>query len=155
MVGYVICGAALMITAIVIIRSRVIKSSREKEYSDWQVGDLISLYRNDKLYTVLGWEQSGLYIEKDSSTHKIEWDQFHFNKSAIWRRNHQACEKAMGKDPGFAPGLGEKKNISGQVDGKPIELLTEIECQVHLKMAIETENYELAEKIRKQMEKYR
>ena len=61
----------------------------------------------------------------------------------------------MGKDPGFAPGLGAQKNISGSIDGKSIDLLSETECQVYLKKAIETENYELAEKIKKQMEKYR
>jgi hypothetical protein len=155
MVGYIICGIALVISAVVIIRSKIIKSSRAKEYSDWQVGDQISLYRTDTLFTLLGWEQTGFYIEKEGCTHKIDWEKFDFNKSAIWRRNHQACEKAMGKDPGFAPGLGSQKNISGQVDGKSIDLLSEIECQVYLKQALDSENYELAEKIKKQMEKYR
>jgi hypothetical protein len=155
MVGYIICGIAISIAAIVIIRKKIIESSREKEYSDWQVGDQISLYRTDKLFSILGWEQSGFYIEKEGSTNKIDWEEFHFNKSAIWRRNHQACEKAMGKDPGFAPGLGAQKNISGQIDGKPIDLLSETECQVYLKQALDSENYELAERIKKQMEKYR
>jgi hypothetical protein len=156
MIGYIIGGIAIVITAGIIIADRVIIFLRVKEYSDWQVGDNVSITKTDNnLFTLLGWEKNSIYIEKDGVTHKIKWIDFHYNKSAIWRRNHQACEKAMGKEPGFAPGLGQRKNISGQVDGKAIELLSEIECQVYLKQAIETENYELAEKIRKQMEKYR
>jgi hypothetical protein len=156
MVGYIIGGIALVITAAIVITSKVITILRTKEYSDWQVGDKVSLINTeDTLFTLVGWEKNSIYIEKDGTTHKIGWTKLHYNKSAIWRRNHHACEKAMGKEPGFAPGLGQRKNISGQVDGKAIELLSEIECQVYLKQAIETENYELAEKIRKQMEKYR
>ena len=156
MIGYIICGTAISATVGIIITDKVITFLRAKEYSDWQVGDKVSLIKtDDKLFTLLGWEKNSIYIEKDGITHKIKWIEFHYNKSAVWRRNHQACEKAMGKEPGFAPGLGQRTNASGQVDGKAIELLSEIECQVYLKQAIETENYELAEKIRKQMEKYR
>jgi hypothetical protein len=156
MIGYIIGGIALSVTAGIIITTKVITILRTKEYSDWQVGDNVSLIKTeDTLFTLVGWEKNSIYIEKDGTTHKIDWIKFHYNKSAIWRRNYQACEKAMGKDPGFAPGLVKRKNISGQVDGKAIELLSEIECQVYLKQAIETENYELAEKIKKQMEKYR
>jgi hypothetical protein len=155
MVGYIICGISIVISSVIIIQKKVKIRSRQKEYSDWQVNDQIYLKSNDNSLTLLGWEKSAIYIEKDGSTHKIDWAKFDFNKSAIWRRNHQACEKEMGKSPGFAPGLGEKLSNKETVDGKPIELLSEIECQVYLKQAIETENYELAEKIKKQMEKYR
>jgi hypothetical protein len=156
MVGYIIGGIALVTAVAIVITIKVITILRTREYSDWQVGDKVSLIKTeDTLFTLVGWEKNSIYIEKDGTTHKIDWIKLHYNKSAIWRRNYQACEKAMGKEPGFSPGLGQRKNISGQVDGKAIELLSEIECQVYLKQAIETENYELAEKIRKQMEKYR
>jgi hypothetical protein len=49
----------------------------------------------------------------------------------------------------------EPPNSGDKIDGKPIILLTETECQVYLKQAIDGENYDIAEKIRKQMEKYR
>jgi DNA-directed RNA polymerase subunit L len=41
------------------------------------------------------------------------------------------------------------------VNGKPIELLSEIECEVQLKLAIENEDYTLADKLRKRLEKFR
>jgi hypothetical protein len=155
MVGYIICGICLAVSAGIIIRSKVKKAWRISEYSDWQVGDLVCTWSSDTLYTVLGWELSGFYIEKDGATHKIDWDKFNFNKSAIWRRNYQACEKAMGKDPGFSADLKNGNRPSGNIDGKHIDLLTEIECQVYLKQALDSENYELAEKIKEQMKKYR
>ena len=119
MIGYIICGICLTLTASIIIRFKVKRSARIREYSDWQVGDRVCTWNSDTLYTLLGWELDGFYIEKDDSTHKIDWDKFHFNKSAIWRR------------------------------------ISEVECQVYLKQALDSENYELAETIKKQMQKYR
>lgn len=156
MIGYIICGICLTLTASIIIRFKVKRSARIREYSDWQVGDRVCTWNSDTLYTLLGWELDGFYIEKDDSTHKIDWDKFHFNKSAIWRRNYQACEKAMGKDPGFSCDLSASNRVTGEsIDGKHIDLLSEVECQVYLKQALDSENYELAEKIKKQMQKYR
>jgi len=155
MIGYIVVGTCLAVTSVIITQALLKKRSRKKEYSDWQVGDTVYLVNSDSLHILLGWEPGAFYIEKDETVHRVEWDNFNYNKSAIWRRNHRACEKAMGKDPGFVPGLGERKKINDQIDGKPIDLLSEIECQIYLKQALETENYELAEKIKKQMEKYR
>jgi hypothetical protein len=64
----------------------------------------------------------------------------------------------MGVEPGFKPGVNDTSSstLSGkQYDGKPIELLTEVECEVYLKKAIEDEDYDAAELIRKRMEKFR
>ena len=60
----------------------------------------------------------------------------------------------MGKTPGFKPELTDLPS-SHKIDGKPIELLSEIECQVYLKNAIEQEDYDSAELIRKRMESFR
>jgi hypothetical protein len=60
----------------------------------------------------------------------------------------------MGVEPGFKSELGESKS-GGKIDGKPIELLNEIECEVYLKAAIDDQDYETAELIRKRMEKFR
>jgi hypothetical protein len=46
-------------------------------------------------------------------------------------------------------------NGSRIIDGKSIELLTEIECQIYLKECLKDEDYETAELIKKQLEKYR
>jgi hypothetical protein len=43
----------------------------------------------------------------------------------------------------------------GKTNGKDISSMNETECQAYLNMAIQEENYELADKIRKQLEKFR
>jgi hypothetical protein len=146
--GFILIGALTIIW--------VTKKNRKKETSDWQVGDLILIIGQDELIKLLGWAEDGFYIEHDSAVHKLDWDRFKYNKSAIWRRNHKSCEDYMnGSKPGFTPGLKDTVSTSSKIDGKPIELLSEVECQIYLKKALESENYELAEAIRKQMEKYR
>ena len=60
-----------------------------------------------------------------------------------------------GAKPGFTPALNNTVDSSSTIDGKHIDLLSEVECQIYLKKALESENYELAEAIKKQMEKYR
>lgn len=44
---------------------------------------------------------------------------------------------------------------SGKTNGKDISSMNETECQAYLTRAIEEEDYELAEKLRKQLEKFR
>ena len=44
---------------------------------------------------------------------------------------------------------------SGKTNGKDISSMNETECQAYLNQALEEEDYELAEKIRKQLEKFR
>jgi hypothetical protein len=85
--------------------------------------------------------------------YQVNWSVMNFNKSAIWRKNYENAKKVMGCDPAFPNGVGTTDK--GKVDGKPIELLSEIECEVQLKLAIENEDYTLADKIRKRLEKFR
>jgi hypothetical protein len=119
------------------------------------------LNKNGKLYAkVKGWSVDHVYLDLgDDSTTKSTWDKIDTNKSALWRRNVKECESAMGKKPGFVAKVNdegvEQPNSGDKIDGKPIILLTETECQAYLKQAIDGENYDMAEKIRKQMEKYR
>ncbi len=154
MIALIIFSALGLIIGGVLILTWVQVKNRKKETSDWQVGDKICISGKDDLYRVLGWYDEALYVEIEGIVHKLEWDRFKFNKSAIWRRNYKNCENYMnGVKPGFAPGLKTPSKM--EIDGKPVELLTEIECQIHLKKALDSENYELAEAIRKQMEKYR
>jgi hypothetical protein len=62
----------------------------------------------------------------------------------------------MGCEPGFTGGVSEGSKSTGKkVDGKPIDLMNEIECEVYLKKALEEENYTIADLIRKRMEKFR
>lgn len=48
-----------------------------------------------------------------------------------------------------------KESDSDITNGKDISSMNETECQVYLNQALEEEDYELAEKIRKQLEKFR
>ena len=129
-------------------------SNRKKETSDWKVGDKISIVGRDGLIKVLGWSEDAIYVEIEGLANKIEWDKFEFNKSVVWRRNWNDCGKYMNdQKPGFTPVLITPVQMS--VDGKPVETLSEIECEIYLKKALEEEAYELADAIRKRSEKFR
>jgi len=167
--------ATLALTAIIIGVSAAKSRSRKSEYKDWKVGDKLILdrYNGDTAYTVLkksgksyaklcGWTRDYIYVDvHDGSVYKIEWDELKLNKSAYWRRNYNEAKKAMGTNPHFSSDIEEPETRSsssspeGTIDGKPIELLTEIECQVYLKKAIDEEDYQTAEAIRKRMEHFR
>lgn len=160
----IIVGFILVSFSIHLINLKI----RRKEFKDWKVGDLLILknsstehYEITKLgksmAKVLGWTEDHLYLEIDNSTRQCSWDCFRDNKSAIWRRNYDNCKLAMGVDPGFNSGVRDSSSsLSGKkVEGKPIELLSEVECEVYLKKAIENEDYDTAELIRKRMEKFR
>jgi hypothetical protein len=79
-----------------------------------------------------------------------------FNKSATWRQNYEVAKKVMGCEPGFTGGVSESSKSTGKkIDGKPIDLMNEIECEVYLKKALDEEDYDTAELIKKRMEKFR
>ena len=165
----IIVSALLTILLIFYIWFSVEYNMKTKEVKDWEINDDVIVkqyymmrngltYHNGREYAQLkGWTTNNIYLDfGDNITHKLEWNCFEHNKSALWRRNFEECKKVMGKNPAFQAGFKSTPTTSKEkIDGKPIELLTEIECQVYLKQAIQSENYELAERIRKQMEKFR
>jgi hypothetical protein len=154
MITIIILSALVLIIGGVLISTWFQVKNRKKETSDWQVGDRIAIFGEDALYAVLGWSDEAFYIQDKNDVRKIQWDRFNFNKSAIWRRNYKNCGDYMnGVKPGFNEVVEPPSKM--EINGKPVELLTEIECQIHLKKALDSENYELAESIKKQMEKYR
>ena len=154
MITIIILSALVLIIGGVLISIWFQVKNRKKETSDWQVGDMIAIYGENDLYAVLGWSDEAFYIQDKNDVRKIQWDRFNFNKSAIWRRNYKNCGDYMnGVKPGFNAVIKPSSEI--EIDGKAVELLTEIECQIYLKKALDSENYELAESIKKQMEKYR
>ena len=144
-------------------------NNRKSEFKDWKVGDLLILDSTSNehheikklgktMVRVFGWTEYYLYLEIGDSTHQCSWDCFKDNKSAIWRRNYENCKSAMGIEPGFKPSVSDASSLSfsgKKYDGKHIELLTEVECEVYLKKSIEDEDYDAAELIRKRMEKFR
>jgi hypothetical protein len=164
----IILGSVVGIIFILFLTHLAKLNSRKSEFKDWQIGDLIILKSDSSEYNqvrnsgktmarVLGWTEDNIYLEIEDITHKCSWSCFSDNKSAIWRRNYNSCKESMGIEPGFQPGISDKNSsLSGKkIDGKDIELLTEIECEIYLKTAIKEEDYNLAELIRKRMEKFR
>jgi hypothetical protein len=78
-----------------------------------------------------------------------------YNKDDNWRQNYEEAKKVMGCDPAFPNGVGTSSTSKGNIDGKPIETMSEIECEVQLKLAIENEDYTLADNLRKRLERFR
>ena len=148
---------------IFLIRKSV-RNARKRKLSTWKVGDRILLTTGEGVI-LRGWTLDFIYISEQHSpktTLKLKINRLDYNKSAYWRNNFDECKKTMGIEPQFdrdaVPSMtsfnGEMKG-SKIIDGKPIELLTEIECQIYLKECLKDEDYETAELIRKQIEKYR
>lgn len=127
------------------------------EISDWSIGDEVYLNGNDSSYVLKGWSFTHIFVSKpdEIATTKYDREKLDFNKSVAWRRNYDDCKSVMNTEPKFNRGLTDSSVINATVDDKPIELLTEIECQVYLKQALDTEDYTLAAQIREQLKKYR
>jgi len=160
MVTIIILSVLVLIIGIALISVWFQVKNRKKETSDWQVGDMIAIHGENDLYAVLGWSDEAfyvqVYVQDKNDVKKLEWNRFNFNKSAVWRRNYKNCGDYMnGVKPGFNAVIKPSSKIKIEIDGKAVELLTEIECQIYLKKALDSEDYELAESIKKQMEKYR
>ena len=112
----------------------------------------ISLFNNikDEQKKAVRW-----YIDcGDDMVYQVNWSVMNFNKSATWRKNYEDAKKVMGCDPDFSGGVGES-SIGRIYDGKPIDVMNEIECEVYLKKALSEEDYDTAELIKKRMEKFR
>jgi len=164
----VILGIILLFLVGVVIGGSIKTKNRKKKCKNWKVGDKLILTRygdyssivakSHKEFAILkGWSLTDLYIDcGDGSTYKVDWDVLRDNKSDLWRQNYEEAKKVMGVNPGFSGGVGDESETTGKkVDGKPVDLMSEIECEVYLKQAIENEDYDTAELIKKRMEKFR
>ena len=163
----IIVGMVLLILAIIGISGFIQDRNRKARCKDWKVGDKLSLNRGDhynvlqksnKEFAILeGWDLNNLYINCGTKmTYQVNWSVMNFNKSASWRQNYEEAKKVMGCEPGFTGGVSESSKSTGKkVEGKPIDLMNEIECEVYLKKALEEEEYDTAELIKKRMEKFR
>ena len=163
----IIVGMVLLILVLIGICSRIQNKNRKARCKNWKVGDKLSLIRgeyysvleknNKEFATLEGWDLNNLYIScGNNMTYQVNWSVMRFNKSATWRQNYDGAKKVMGCEPGFTGGVGESSKSTGKkVDGKPVDLMTEIECDVYLKKALDAEDYDTAELIKKRMEKFR
>lgn len=151
--------------------SYLIESSRKRKSEDWQIGDVIYLdyaylstgmskelkKHNMDYATLAGWNLKNIFYSVGNSIFCESWSSIDENKSQKWRDYYSSCQTIMGKNPNFTPEVSESssKTNSGIIEGEPIETMTETMCQIYLKKAIEAENYELADKLRKRMENFR
>jgi hypothetical protein len=144
------------------------KNLRKRKLKDWQIDDVLIIKDKQKYAILTGWTLKSVVVMFDGNDYFTELNitEVKLNKSAYWRKLHKDCKETMGegKDPKFKSTVGlfyrntedkrQSKNAN-QIHGKPIETLTETECQIYLKECLQNEEYELAELIKKQMEKYR
>ena len=162
----IILGVVLTILLAIVVGDYIQNRNRKNKCKNWQIGDKLILNRgeyynevvkNNQEYAILkGWSLKHLYINcGDDYVHRVSWGCLNDNKSANWRQNYEEAKKVMGCDPQFPNGVGTSSTSKGNVNGKPIEVLSEIECEVQLKLAIEKEDYTLADKLRKRLEKFR
>lgn len=128
----------------------------------------MALCRGNRYYDILqqkkrefailkGWDLENLYIDcGDNMIYQVDWPIMNFNKSAIWRENYENAKNFMGCDPAFTGHVGDgSSSINRIYQGKSIDSMNEIECEVYLKKALEEEDYETADMIRQRQEKFR
>ena len=163
----IIVGIVLLIIGLVVIWGSIQDKNRRAKCKNWKVGDKLSLFRGNykdilerkkkSFATLKGWDIKNLYIDcGDDMIYQVDWSVMNFNKSATWRKNYDEAKKVMGCDPGFSNSVGEESESTGKTySGKPIDLMNEIECEVYLKKALDEEDYDTAELIKKRMEKFR
>ena len=164
----IILGVILLTLMIIGVSGSIKDNNRKKKCKNWKVGDKLILTRvgdyisilkeNRKEFAILkGWSLTDLYIDCGAGlVHKVDWDVLLTNKSDVWRQNYEEAKKVMGVNPGFSGGICDESESTGKkVDGKPVDLMNEVECEVYLKQAIENEDYDTAELIKKRMEKFR
>lgn len=149
------------IISIILIVRWVVRFMRKLEFSDWEIGDSIQDIRGN-VRTLSAWSRKFLVYSDNDGSYLLEWGDFISNLSAERRRRYEICKKDMKINPGFQPrkninkvGTNLNRPTTNYNSGKDISLWSEIECQTYLKLALESEDYEFAEKIKKQMEKYR
>ena len=167
----IVIASVVAIIGFITLLDNHYKKQRKERLKMWQIGDklypVFSFHRDNKsasealaksgkeFLTLVGFTMKHVFVNIGGIVYKIRLEYIDYNKSAIWRENYNICKEFMGTEPGFSSVLGESDLSKDTIDGKPIELLTEIECQIYLKQALEEEKFELADKIRQQMQKYR
>lgn len=168
----IILGIILLLVAMIGVGGSIQDKNRRAKCKNWKVGDKLTLCKgrhNDilenkrKEYAILkGWDLKNLYIDcGDGMVYQVSWSVMDFNKSAIWRENYENAKKVMGCNPAFTYEVNDSRGGSGssfdgqKYEGKVIEVMSEIECEVYLKKALEEENYEAADLIRKRKENFR
>ena len=167
MVLGIILGVILLIVSLIWVGGSIIDKNRRRRSKNFKIGDklVLSSGRHRRIceekrkdFAILkGWDLEHLYIDcGDGMVYQVNWSVMNFNKSAIWRKNYEDAKNFMGCDPAFSEHVGDSSSVTNRIyQGKPIDSMNEIECEVYLKKALEEEDYETADMIRQRMEKFR
>ena len=166
-------GAGSVYTVFFLVK--LIKRVRlKRKTSGWKVGDMIIPYQRGSsasLWTrfeetkspyveLAGWDPESVYLSIGKTVFQEDYDSVKHNKSDNWRKNYERAKKFMGANPAFSSTV-EPDIVSSEVgekdmiDGEPIETMNETLCQIYLNQALEEKDFELAEKLRKRLERFR
>ena len=153
-----------------IMRAVLIPIIRKQRSKGWKPGDVLileqvhtslELYRETKKGNgkpvLAGWNRHNVFINVGDMTYTENWNAIEANKSDIWRKHYYSCNSYMGVKPNFSPVVNSDitESSSDMVDGQSISTLNETMCQIYLKQALESENYELAEMLKKRLENFK
>lgn len=164
MTGLVVFAAiVLIIISLIVLRSYLVDEMRKKEFADWQIDDVIEFYNRNDSIRVKAWSTEVIVYHEKDLVKTLKWSEFLRNRSAYWRRLNEECKQAMKTDKdvvkvkvSFTSKEKDSRNFSHPLlDGKAVELLTETECQVYLNLALQEEEFELAEAIKNRMVNFR
>lgn len=166
-------GAGSVYTVFFLVK--LIKRVRRKmKTSGWKVGDLLIPYQGGSSASfwnrfeetkspyveLVGWDPESVYLSIGKTVFKEDYESVKHNYSDAWRKNYERAKKFMGTDPAFSPTV-QPDPVAGEVgekdmiDGEPIETMNETLCQIYLNQALEEEDFDLAEKLRKRLERFR
>lgn len=163
----IILGVILLIVSLIWVGGSIIDKNRRNKSKNFKIGDklVLSSGRHRRIceekrkdFAILkGWDLSNLYIDcGDGMVYQVDWSVMDYNKSAIWRKNYEDAKNFMGCDPAFTGHVDDgSSSINRIYQGKSIDSMNEIECEVYLKKALEEEDYETADMIRQRQEKFR
>ena len=166
-------GTVLGIVLVKYLFRLLICRSRRLISKNWKVNDVLilnllslsnalrkHLNTTEEEALLSGWNSSNVFIRVGDKVFVEKWSSVYTNKSNFWRVNYDSCTKFMGQNPNF--GMDQTIDSSSDfilssdfIDGKHISTLNETLCQIYLAKAIESENYELAEKLKNQLKKFK
>ena len=163
----ILVGVPFAVVLFVIAVSFIKQKKKKKTILSWKIGDWIRFKHDvdlpqeyikpNKHFQIYGWDEDNVYIKGENGVvNQVSRKMVESNKSQVWRENYEKCKQYMGMNPGFDVDIMVIKDMKTSfVYGKDIELLTETECKVYLKKAIENEDYEIAQMIRERLEFFR
>lgn len=164
MIGLAVFVAVFVaIISLMVLRSYLVDRMTKAEFADWQIDDVIEFWNSNDLIKVKAWSTDVIVYHKGDVVKTIKWSSFQRNRSAYWRRLNKECKQAMKTDKDVVNVevsiLNSKSSSYSSshplLDGKAVELLTETECQVYLNLALQEEEFELADAIKNRMVNFR